>query len=67
VYTVPQYADATDALDALQRHGVGRLVVVDAHGEMAGLITRTDLVNAFDIIQSTDVQASRQDLDLSGR
>jgi Zn-dependent protease/CBS domain-containing protein len=67
VYTVPQYANATDALDALQRHGVGRLVVVDADGEMAGLITRTDLVNAFDIIQSTDYQASRQELDLAGR
>ncbi|SEW19677.1 site-2 protease family protein [Halobacterium jilantaiense] len=67
VYTVPIYANATDALDALQRHGVGRLVVVDADGEMTGLITRTDLVNAFDIIQSTDFQATRQDLDLSGR
>jgi len=67
VYTVPVYANATDALDALQRHGVGRLVAVDADGEMTGLITRTDLVNAFDIIQSTDFQATRQDLDLSGR
>ena len=67
VYTVPVYANATDALDALQRHGVGRLVVVDADGEMTGLITRTDLVNAFDIIQSTGYQATRQDLDLSGR
>jgi len=61
------YANATDALDTLQRHGVGRLVVVDADGEMVGLITRTDLVNAFDIIQSTDYQATRQELDLSGR
>jgi Zn-dependent protease/CBS domain-containing protein len=67
VYTVPVYANATDALDTLQRHGVGRLVVVDADGEMVGLITRTDLVNAFDIIQSTDYQATRQELDLSGR
>jgi len=67
VYTVPVYANATEALEALQRHGVGRLLVVDADGEMAGLITRTDLVNAFDIIQSTDYQATRQDLDLSGR
>jgi Zn-dependent protease/CBS domain-containing protein len=67
VYTVPVYADATEALDALQEHDVGRLVVVDADGGMAGLITRTDLVNALDVIQSTDVQAGRQDLDLSGR
>jgi len=67
VYTVPVYANATEALEALQRYGVGRLVVVDADGEMVGLITRTDLVNAFDIIQSTDYQATRQELDLSGR
>jgi Zn-dependent protease/CBS domain-containing protein len=58
VHTVPQYADALDALDALQQHGVGRLLVVDANGEMAGLITRTDLVNAFDIIQSTGYQTA---------
>ncbi|MDH5019056.1 CBS domain-containing protein [Halobacterium rubrum] len=65
VYTVPDYADATDALDALQRHGVGRLLVVDADGEMTGLITRTDLMNAFDIIQSTGYQTPRENLDLS--
>jgi len=44
-----------------------KYLVVDADGEMVGIITRTDLVNAFDIIQSTDYQATRQELDLSGR
>jgi Zn-dependent protease/CBS domain-containing protein len=56
IYTIPQYADALDALDAMQEHGVGRLVVVDAHGEMAGLISRTDLMTAFDIIKSSGQQ-----------
>ncbi|MDL0131991.1 CBS domain-containing protein, partial [Halobacterium salinarum] len=67
VYTIPGSADATDALDALQEHSVGRLLVVDADGEMVGLITRSDLMDAFGIIQSTGAAVSRESLDLPSR
>jgi Zn-dependent protease/CBS domain-containing protein len=53
VYTVPQFSNAMDALESMQEHGVGRLLVVDANGDMVGLISRTDLMTAFDIIQSS--------------
>jgi CBS-domain-containing membrane protein len=35
----------------MQQHGVGRLPVVD-DGEFVGLVSRSDLVTAFNIIQS---------------
>ncbi|QDX40350.1 M50 family metallopeptidase [Salarchaeum sp. JOR-1] len=53
VYTIPQYDDAMSALEAMQEHGVGRLIVVDANGDTAGLVSRTDLMTAFNIIQNT--------------
>jgi len=58
VYTIPRYADAMDALETMQEHGVGRLVVVDAEGELTGLVSRTDLMTAFDIIKSSGVQST---------
>ncbi|WP_232686551.1 M50 family metallopeptidase [Halobacterium zhouii] len=57
VYTIPQFSEAMDALDAMQEHGVGRLIVVDANGGMVGLISRTDLMTAFNIIQSGGTDA----------
>jgi len=67
VYTIPSSSDAMDALDAMQEHGVGRLVVVDADGEMAGLVSRTDLMTALDIIQSTGVSGEPAMPRASGR
>ncbi|MUV59993.1 CBS domain-containing protein [Halobacterium sp. CBA1126] len=64
VYSIGESSNAMDALDAMQDHGVGRLVVVDDAGEMVGLVSRTDLMTAFDIIQSTGVSESP---DLTGR
>ncbi|MGB9964582.1 CBS domain-containing protein [Halobacterium hubeiense] len=64
VYSIGESSNAMDALDAMQDHGVGRLVVVDDAGEMVGLVSRTDLMTAFDIIQSTGVSESP---DLNGR
>jgi len=45
--------DAMTAIETIQRHGIGRLPVVDDRGELVGLISRTDVMTAFNIIQST--------------
>ena len=45
-------ADAITALRTMQEHGVGRLPVVDDRGELTGIISRTDLMTAFNVIQS---------------
>jgi Zn-dependent protease len=45
-------ADAMDAIQVMQETGVGRLPVIDDDGELVGLISRSDLVTAFNIIQS---------------
>ena len=58
VYTIPKYGEAMDALEAMQEHKVGRLVVVDADGDLAGLVSRTDIMTAFDIIKSSGVQST---------
>ena len=46
-------AGAMDALATMQEHNVGRLPVIDADGELVGLVSRTDLMTALDIIQTT--------------
>ncbi|MEZ3162340.1 CBS domain-containing protein [Halorubrum sp. RMP-47] len=45
-------ADALTALQTMQEHGVGRLPVVGGDGELVGLISRSDLMTAFNIIQT---------------
>jgi CBS-domain-containing membrane protein len=40
------------ALQQMQEKKVGRLPVVDETGEIVGLISRSDLVTAFNVIQS---------------
>jgi Zn-dependent protease/CBS domain-containing protein len=51
--TIPADDDAMVAFEQIQEHGIGRLLVIDANGELAGLISRTDLMTAFDIIQKS--------------
>jgi CBS domain-containing protein len=59
--TIPEYADAADALDTMQQDGIGRLLVVDAQGDLAGLISRTDLMTAFEIMkESNDLSTPRE-------
>jgi len=53
LHTIPEYAEATEALDTMQSEKIGRLLVVDPTGEMSGLISRTDLMTAFNIIKSS--------------
>jgi Zn-dependent protease/CBS domain-containing protein len=45
-------ADAMAAIELMQQRSVGRLPVVDGKGDLVGLVSRTDLVTAFNIIQS---------------
>ncbi len=49
--TIDVDAEAMDAVTDMQQAGVGRLIV-EAGGEFAGLLTRSDLVTAMNIIQS---------------
>ena len=46
-------AGAMEALSTMQEHNVGRLPVIDVDGELVGLVSRTDLMTAFNIIQTT--------------
>jgi len=52
VRSIAPDADAITALRTVQEHGVGRLPVVDSRGDLAGIISRTDLMTAFNVIQS---------------
>jgi len=52
VQQIDPSADAITALRTMQEHGVGRLPVVDDRGELTGIISRTDLMTAFNVIQS---------------
>ncbi len=51
LHTVDVDAEAIDAVEAMQSAGVGRLIV-EERGEFVGLVTRSDLVTALNIIQS---------------
>lgn len=50
--TVSPDTEATEALQTLQEHSIGRLPVVDAQGDFVGLVSRTDLMTAFEILQT---------------
>lgn len=52
VETTTPTADAMEAFQRMQEEGVGRLPVVDRAGQLVGIISRTDLMRAFDIIQT---------------
>ena len=49
--TIDAEADAMTAFMQMQEEGVGRLLVAD-RGELIGLVTRSDLMTAFNIIES---------------
>jgi len=66
VLTVTPDTPAMTALERMQSGGVGRLPVVDADGEVTGIISRTDLMTAFDIIQTGGTPASPSERALDG-
>lgn len=52
IETIDRSAEAIDAIEALQRNNIGRIIVVDestSSDEMLGLVTRTDVVRALNI------------------
>ena len=53
LYTIPTDSDAMAALSTMQSNGVGRLPVLDLRGEFVGLVSRTDLMTALTILQSS--------------
>jgi Zn-dependent protease/CBS domain-containing protein len=53
IVTVTPETDALEALQTMQQSGIGRMPVIDATGDLCGIISRTDLMTAFDIIQSS--------------
>ncbi|WP_435069301.1 CBS domain-containing protein [Haloplanus sp. C73] len=55
--TISPGADAMDAISLMQQENVGRLPVVDETGDLVGLISRSDLVTAFNIIQTRGAKA----------
>jgi CBS domain-containing protein len=44
VHTVPDNALVRDAVGALNRHNIGAVVVVDAEGDVVGIISERDVV-----------------------
>ncbi len=69
VMSISPDADAITALRTMQEHDVGRLPVINAGGELTGIISRTDLMTAFNVIQSrgdntTLIQRRGSDSDL---
>jgi Zn-dependent protease/CBS domain-containing protein len=67
LHTIEVQADAAAALERMQQESVGRLLVVDGFGEMAGLLSRTDLMRAFEIIKESGLQPAERDFDPEGR
>jgi Zn-dependent protease/CBS domain-containing protein len=67
--SVTPEADAMDAIGRMQSESVGRLPVLDADGRLVGLVSRSDLVTAFNIIKSRgrlDATPSPRRLDAGG-
>lgn len=59
VKTVSPDADAMEALQHMQQNGVGRLPVVDEAGNLVGIVSRTDLLRAFNVIQQSGQSQTR--------
>ncbi|PSP75400.1 metalloprotease [Halobacteriales archaeon QS_3_64_16] len=60
VTTIAASSEAITAMNAMQSTGVGRLPVIDADGVFAGLISRTDLMTALNIIQSSGTRGQSE-------
>ncbi len=60
LHTIGPHADAMEALQTMQSERVGRLLVVRGD-DLVGLISRSDLMTAFDVVQETgSVEPSRR-------
>jgi len=64
--TVSPDTDAMAAITTLHQHGVGRLPVTDRDDQLVGLISRSDLMTAFEIIRSSQRIKPRENLGDTG-
>lgn len=62
--TVHPDTEVREAFELLDTSGVGRLPVVDEHGTLVGIVTRTDLVRSFRIAAERE-RFDRRDRDTS--
>lgn len=53
VLTAPQTVPPRKAFDQMRDHAVRRLVVVNEHGQLAGMLTQTDLSRVLDLQEPT--------------
>ncbi len=51
--TISPDTDAMEAITTIQQEDIGRLLVVDGFGNVVGLVSRTDLMTALDVIRSS--------------
>ncbi|AFZ72868.1 CBS domain-containing protein [Natronobacterium gregoryi] len=58
--TISPDSDAMTAIERMQQSGIGRLLVVE-DDDLVGLISRTDLMTAFDIVQQSGGAVGRRD------
>ena len=58
IVTITPETDAMDTLRTLQQNDIGRLPVIAETGELVGLVSRTDLMTAFDVLQSGETAGS---------
>ena len=49
--------DVMRAISAMGKHDIGRLPVHDTQGNLAGFVTRTDVMTAFEILQQRGTDA----------
>ena len=53
LHTVTPDTDAMEAFERMQQNGVGRLPVVDDEGNLVGIVSRTDMMRAFEVVRSS--------------
>jgi Zn-dependent protease/CBS domain-containing protein len=58
LHTIDADGDAFHAMARMQEEDVGRLLVTDERGAVVGLLSRTDVLTAFDIIKSRGPRSS---------
>ncbi|MFB6153382.1 MAG: CBS domain-containing protein [Halodesulfurarchaeum sp.] len=57
--TISPATDAMDALNTMQQEDIGRLIVTDDDDNLLGLLSRSDLITAFNILRSSSRESAR--------
>jgi len=67
VITAGPFDAVEDAAEQICSHRIGALPVVDAHGRLLGMITETDVVDAFAEVLSAGGPSSRLEVSIADR